>query len=145
MIELTEGPLRRLVVYYETLTPETVAKLGEVYAAGASFRDPFNDVRGIAEIRRVLMHMFADLTEARFVIREAVSEGDQAFLVWDFTFRVRRWQPEVERNIHGASHVRFDAAGKVDYHRDYWDAGAELYEKLPFFGALVRWVRRKFA
>jgi steroid delta-isomerase len=143
MNALPEGPLRRLVAYYETLTRDTVAKLGDVYSDAAAFKDPFNDVRGIEEVRRVLMHMFDDLTDARFAIREAVAEDKQAFLVWDFTFKVRRWQPEVERRIHGASHVRFDAAGKVDYHRDYWDAGEELYEKLPVFGAVVRWVRRK--
>ena len=143
MHALPEGPLRRLVAYYETLTRDTVAKLGDVYSSDVAFKDPFNDVRGMEEVRRVLMHMFDDLTEARFVIREAVAENSQAFLVWDFTFKVRRWQPEVERRIHGASHVRFDAAGKVEYHRDYWDAGEELYEKLPVFGAVVRWARRR--
>ena len=143
MNALPEGPLRRLVDYYEALTRETAAGLGDVYADDAAFKDPFNDVRGVDAVRRVLMHMFDDLTEARFVIREAVAEKDQAFLVWDFSFKVRRWQPEVGRHIHGASHIRFNAAGKVDYHRDYWDAGEELYEKLPVFGVLVRWVRRR--
>jgi steroid delta-isomerase len=143
MKDLPEGPLRRLVAFYETLTRETAAGLGDVYADSASFKDPFNDVRGIEALRHVLMHIFDDLTDARFVIGEAVTQGDQAFLIWDFTFKVRRWQPGVERLIHGASHVRFNAAGKVDYHRDYWDAGEELYEKLPVFGALVRWVRRR--
>ncbi len=143
MIAVADGPLCRLVDYYESLTPETLARLGEIYADDASFKDPFNDVRGVAEVRRILMHMFDDLTEARFAISEAVAEGDRAFLVWDFTFKVRRWQPGVERRIHGASYIRFDAAGKVELHRDYWDAGEELYEKLPVFGALVRWVRRR--
>lgn len=143
MIALPEGRLRRLCTFYETLTSDALANLGEVYAADASFKDPFNDVRGIDEVWRVLAHMFDDLTEARFFIREAVEQGDQAFLIWDFTFKVRRWQPDVERRIHGASHIRFNGAGRVDYHRDYWDAGEELYEKLPVFGALVRWVRRR--
>ena len=143
MHALPEGPLRRLVEYYETLTRETMTRLGDVYAADAAFKDPFNDVRGVDAVRRVLLHMFDDLTDARFVIREAVAEGNQAFLVWDFTFKVRRWQPAVERSIHGASHIRFNDDGKVGYHRDYWDAGEELYEKLPVFGALVRMVRRK--
>ena len=143
MNELPEGPLRRLVDFYQTLTRETVSKLGEIYADDAAFKDPFNNVRGVGEVRRVLMHMFDDLNDARFVIREAVAEDNQAFLVWDFTFKVRRWEPNVERSIHGASHVRFNAAGKVATHRDYWDAGEELYEKLPIFGALVRWVRKR--
>ena len=138
------APLQRLIDFYSTLTRESAADAAAVYAAGASFKDPFNDVRGSAAISRILLHTFDDLSDARFVIREAVEQDGQAFLLWDFTFRVKRWQPGIERAIHGASHVRFDAAGKVSYHRDYWDAGEELYEKLPLFGALVRWVRRRF-
>lgn len=40
------------------------------------------------------------------------------------------------------SHLRFDAAGKVCYHRDYWDTGEELYEKLPLLGLGARLLRR---
>jgi len=38
--------------------------------------------------------------------------------------------------------LKFDAAGKVNYHRDYWDAAEELYEKLPLIGPLMRGLRR---
>ena len=99
---------------------------------------------GYADLKRELDTLIAvRRPELAKKLSEAVAEGDRAFLVWDFTFKVRRWQPGVERRIHGASYIRFDAAGKVELHRDYWDAGEELYEKLPVFGALVRWVRRK--
>ena len=45
--------------------------------------------------------------------------------------------------IHGASHLRFGADGRVVVHRDYWDAAEELYEKLPLVGALMRWLKRR--
>jgi steroid delta-isomerase len=144
MRALLAGPLRRLVDYYERMTPASLEALGEVYAADVAFKDPFNDIRGIEALRHILAKMFDDLEDARFVITEAVAEGDQAFLVWDFHFRVKRWQPAVARRIHGASHIRFDAAGKVAVHRDYWDAAEELYEKLPLVGAAVRALRRRF-
>ncbi|MBP9954953.1 MAG: nuclear transport factor 2 family protein, partial [Ottowia sp.] len=71
-----------------------------------------------------------------------IVQGDQAFLVWEFRFRMRRWRPQVEQCIHGATLVRFDAQGRVALHRDYWDAAQELYEKLPVLGGLMRWLRR---
>jgi hypothetical protein len=43
----------------------------------------------------------------------------------------------------GASHLVFDAASKVQIHRDYWDAAEELYEKLPWVGSLMRWLKRR--
>jgi steroid delta-isomerase len=33
--------------------------------------------------------------------------------------------------------------GRVVYHRDYWDAAGELYERIPLLGALMRGVRRR--
>jgi steroid delta-isomerase len=44
--------------------------------------------------------------------------------------------------VRGTSHLRFDAAGKVVLHRDYWDAAEELYAKLPVLGALMRGLQR---
>jgi len=44
--------------------------------------------------------------------------------------------------VRGASHLRFDAAGKVVLHRDYWDAAEELYAKLPVLGGLMRYLKR---
>lgn len=35
-------------------------------------------------------------------------------------------------------HLKFDADGKVQYHRDYWDTGEELYMKAPALGTLMR-------
>jgi len=143
MIATPSAPLRRLIDFFETLTPVSLAAIRDVYAHDASFRDPFNDVHGVDEVQRVLGHMFEHLDDPRFFITEAVADADGAFLIWDFHFRMKRWKPERAQQIHGASHVRFDATGKVSYHRDYWDAAEELYEKLPMLGAVLRALRRK--
>jgi steroid Delta-isomerase len=31
----------------------------------------------------------------------------------------------------------------VKYHRDYWDAAGELYEQLPWVGALMRFLKKR--
>jgi hypothetical protein len=36
-----------------------------------------------------------------------------------------------------------DAQNLIVVHRDYWDAAEELYEKLPWLGGLMRWLKRK--
>ena len=129
--------------YWETLTPEGVTRIGEHYTEDAYFRDPFNEVSGHTELKRIFAHMFETMHEPRFHIREAVEEGGSAFFVWDFTFRVKTWKPEATQTIHGSTHVRFAPDGRVAYHRDYWDAAGELYAKLPVVGALMRWLAKK--
>ncbi|MEQ6436712.1 nuclear transport factor 2 family protein [Comamonas sp. w2-DMI] len=137
-----DSAVHRLVRLYEELAPEHLAGLGAYYAPDAYFKDPFNEVRGVPAITRIFEHMFASLQDPRFVVTQKLVQDDRAFLEWEFRFRLRRWRPEVEQCIRGASSLRFDAQGRVAHHRDYWDAAEELYEKLPLLGALMRWLRR---
>jgi steroid delta-isomerase len=133
----------RLVVFYENLTPQDAARIGEFYTHDAYFRDPFNEVRGTAPIRDIFERMFVQLADCRFHIVDTVVDARGAMLVWDFEFRIRKYRPETLQTIHGASHLRFDEAGRVTWHRDYWDAADELYAKLPLVGALMRWLKRR--
>jgi steroid Delta-isomerase len=140
---MSRQALETVRAYWEGLTRERVGALGEVYAPDAYFRDPFNEVRGIVHLRRIFDHMYDSLDEPRVRITEALLEGDAAVLIWDFTFRVKKWKPEVTRTIRGISHIRFGPDGRVTYHRDYWDAAGELYAKLPVVGPLMRYLASK--
>jgi len=133
----------RTIDFFERLTPADLARLGELYAADARFKDPFNEVQGVAAIEAVFAHMYRSLDAPRFVIRSAVAEGDTAFLSWDFLFRMRRFDSATEQCIRGATHLVFAPDGRIALHRDYWDAAEELYEKLPVVGALMRWLKRR--
>ena len=139
----TEDAVTRIIAFFENLSPADVATLGQVYAPDARFKDPFNEVQGIAAITHIFEHMFASLKQPHFVITTQVVEGQQAFLIWEFRFHFRRWQTDTLQCIRGATHLRFNPQGLVELHRDYWDAAEELYEKLPAIGALMRWLRRQ--
>ena len=134
--------VQRIVARFESLAAADVARLGEIYTPDARFKDPFNEVRGLAEIEGIFAHMFIALDAPRFVIQEVLVQGDQCFLSWDFRFRMRRWRRD-EQCIHGATHLRLAADGRIAEHRDYWDAAEELYEKLPGVGALMRWLKAR--
>ncbi|TNF58447.1 MAG: nuclear transport factor 2 family protein, partial [Burkholderiales bacterium] len=109
----------------------------------ARFKDPFNEVQGLPAITRIFEHMFENLHQPRFVVTRRLLDGQQAFLVWEFHFRFKRFDSRTEQLIHGGSHLEFAADGRVTGHRDYWDAAEELYEKLPAIGGLMRWLRRR--
>ena len=133
--------LARLVAFYEHLSLESLAQLGAVYAPDAQFKDPFNAVTGHAAILAIFEHMFVQVDAPRFIVQDSVGQGAQAFLTWEFRFHMKRLVSG-EQCIRGATHVRFDAQGRVVWHRDYWDAAEELYEKLPVLGGFMRLLRR---
>lgn len=132
-----------LVHWFQTLSPESVSHIGRHYADQVRFKDPFNDVQGLPAVQAIFSHMFEQLHDPRFVVRERMLSGQRAFLTWDFVFRFRRYDTHREQIIHGATHLELDALGRVTVHRDYWDAAEELYEKLPLVGGLMRWLKAR--
>lgn len=136
-------PLERIVHYFETLQPQSLTQLGSIYHAQAQFKDPFQQVQGLAAIERIYQHMFSALASPRFVIQHRLGDAQQCFLTWDFCFAVQRGSRRWDIVIHGSTHLLLDAQGLITHHRDYWDAAEELYEKLPVLGSLMRWLKQK--
>jgi ketosteroid isomerase-like protein len=131
------------VTFFEQLSPADLHRIGVLYAADARFKDPFNDVVGVTAITAVFEHMYHALESPRFVVLDIVANGDDCFLTWDFLFRFKRFSPQIDQRVRGATQIRFGADGRIALHRDYWDAAEELYEKLPAVGVLMRWLKRR--
>ena len=138
-----DAALARLVTVFEQLQPQDLQHLPEIYAPEARFKDPFNEVQGLAEIERIFAHMFESLDSPHFIVTERIVQGHQCFLVWDFRFRFKRFDTQSWQTVRGGTHLAFNDAGLVTLHRDYWDAAEELYEKLPLLGGLMRWLKRR--
>jgi steroid Delta-isomerase len=131
---------------FENLSRDKVSLLRELYAHDAWFKDPFNEVTGIDAICKIFDHMFDQVQNPRFVVKDVVAQGQDAFLTWDFLFSSARMKSAAANGsqlIRGASHLKFGADGKIVYHRDYWDVAEELYEKIPVLGAVMRFVKRR--
>jgi hypothetical protein len=135
--------LVRLVDFFEHLQPESLGELGRIYASDVRFKDPFNEVQGLAAVEHIFRHMFVQLEQPRFVVHERICQGQQAFLTWDFHFKFRRFDTVAEQTVRGSTHLVFNEQGLAVLHRDYWDAAEELYEKLPWVGGLMRWLKNR--
>ena len=133
----------RIAAFFETLTPHSVAGLGDYYTAEASFKDPFNDVRGVAAIQQIFSHMYDALAQPHFVVTGRVVDGAQCFLTWEFRFRFKRFDTATLQTVRGGSHLLLAGDGRIQTHRDYWDAAEELYEKLPLLGGVMRWLKKR--
>jgi steroid Delta-isomerase len=138
--------IARIQAMFEQLTPASLAQLGSYYTPDAQFKDPFNQVQGVAGITAVFQHMFDTLDKPRFVVKRVVESSgaseSSCFLTWDFLFHMRRFN-RAEQCIHGGSLLLLAPDGRIYNHRDYWDAAEELYEKLPVLGGLMRWLKKR--
>lgn len=136
--------LDALCDYFDRLAADNLDELDRHYAADAWFKDPFHEVTGARNIRAILEHTFRKLPGARFRVtgRFPGAERD-AVILWalDFTMPMTH----AATTIVGATHLSFDADGKVTHHRDYWDAAEELYARLPVLKWLMRALARQAA
>ena len=133
----------QIAQFFENLNPRSVAQLKDLYSPTAQFKDPFNHVQGIEAIEQIFLHMYESLENPRFVITAQVVDGHQAFLTWDFKFRFKRFDTIKEQVMKGTTHLVLDDRLRITLHRDYWDAAEELYEKLPWLGGLMRWLKKR--
>ena len=133
----------RIVEAFQTLSPASVQALDAIYATDARFKDPFNEVQGLAEIQRIFRHMYVSLENPHFVVTGRIVQGAQCFLTWEFRFGFRTFKRGEAQCIVGGSHLTLNDEGHITLHRDYWDAAEELYEKLPVVGGVMRWLKRR--
>lgn len=136
--------LQHYVEAFENLSETTLhTQLALLLDTNVVFKDPFNCVAGKSETLHIFQHMFATLEQPQFKVSHRALEGDTGFINWVFQFRMQPNKPVTA--IEGMSRVRFNQQGLVTEHVDFWDAGAEVYAKVPLLGWGIRQVAKRLS
>ena len=133
--------LAQYVQVLEQLSPDNLDRLNAVTAEQIEFKDPFNHTTTRTELIALMADMFAKLNEVHFDVHQASGSGQQGMLYWTFSGH-SKLTGRVE--IKGMSQIVADQSGRVILHHDFWD-GSEMMQKVPWLGALIGWLRSKFA
>jgi steroid delta-isomerase len=138
-----QDALKKYVAYFEALTPQRLALLGSYFERNARFKDPYNDVEGLQNIRAVFDHMYRQTENPKFKVAYAAlcEDGHTALLRWDMLFYMKG----KKQVISGASEVIFSDKGLVASHIDYWDTGAYVYRKVPVLSGIIKMIEKKLA
>lgn len=141
--------LRDFARRFAALDKDSLDRLGELYSADALFVDPLHEIRGLAAMQRYFAELYANVQELRFDFHgfDSVREGDkegEGYLRWTMSYRHPRLSGGRPIRVAGCSHLLW-SDGRVYRHRDYFDAGALLYEHLPVLGRVIAWLKRRLA
>lgn len=135
------APIEKLIGLYQKLGANNLQLLDEVYGAEVIFCDPMHRVEGLASLKAYFANLYQNLGSIDFEFHRVMDDGSHAMLVWTMTFTHPRLAAGKPISVEGVSQI--DYSDKVDFHRDYFDVGAMLYEHIPGLGALVRLVKRR--
>ena len=111
-----------------------------VYDQAVVFIDPTQEKSGVESYIRAqdgLMQRCDDV----FLETESVAiNNDVAFVEWRMGLKIKG----IEFIYPGATRLRFDGAGKIVHHRDYFDFVGPTFEPVPVVGGFVRWLYKRF-
>ncbi len=124
---------------FNRLNRGNMALLDALYARDVVFTDPFHHIEGLAGLRAYFARQYEGVIRCSFTFEDQVVQGRTAMLTWTMHLEHARISTGETIHLPGASHIRF--ADKVTYHRDYFDAGEFIYERLPVVGALIRAIK----
>lgn len=132
--------LRSFATEFAALDASNLDKLNELYSHDVHFSDPLHDIQGITALQDYFAQLYANVSELGFTFHsyDQVQDGS-GYLRWTLSFRHPRLHRGQMINADGCSYIQWHE--KVYRHRDYFDAGAMLYEHLPLMGCAIGWLK----
>lgn len=118
-------------------------QLPDVYGDDVQFRDPVNAVNGLVQLNEYFERTMENLLDCRFEFHHSLEMPDrgEAVLLWTMHYRHKKLAGGKPLELTGNSHLMY--TDKVHYHRDYYDAGAMVYEHLPLIGSVIRGLKKR--
>ena len=132
--------VHRLMDVYNRLDSEHLHLLDEIYSADVLFEDPAQRIYGLSALRERMGELYRNVRSCRFTYNTRVEAQGTAMLEWTMHLRHVRFHPDRELNLPGATLLHFDEGG-VYLHRDFYDLGALIYERVPLLGRLIRRIK----
>lgn len=129
---------------FAALNASNLDQLGKLYTPDIRFRDPLHRISGLPALEEYFNQLYANATDIRFDFHgyDQVAEG-AGYLLWTLHYRHPRLNGGNTVSVDGCSHLLW--RDKVYQHRDYFDAGALIYEHLPLMGSVINWLKRRLA
>ena len=117
----------------------------KTYAEGAYLNDTLVTHYGPEEIEAYFLKTAETMTEFKVTIDDVVRSGNDHYFRWTMIFAAPRLAKGTPIHSVGMSQVRFDAEGKVVFHQDFWDSGANIFGQAPVSGGIISTIRKRIA
>lgn len=136
------SPIEQLKRFYQNKDHTDLSLLDEIYSNDVIFQDPLHKITGLINLRDYMASMYEDVNECRFEYLDQVTSEGKAYIKWNMHFRHPKFGNKLI-SVRGVSQLHYDQ--KVTFHEDIYDLGDMIYEHIPIFGSIVRFLKRHIA
>ena len=127
---------------YQDLLKTDCSQLDLFYAQDLLFKDPIHEIRGLVALEDYLINLSSELQECRFEYLDQLISDQAAYIKWVMHFRHPKLGSKLN-DVRGVSHLKW--TDKIDFHEDFYDMGAMLYEQVPLIGSVTQWLKQRLA
>jgi hypothetical protein len=128
---------------YQELNKDNLELLGDLYSEEITFIDPLNRIEGLDDLTNYFADLYENVSSISFDFIEIKSFENSHFVTWNMTLAHTKLNRGKSYIVPGVTHLQTDENEKINYHRDYFDAGKMLYEQIPVIGTIITWIKRK--
>jgi len=136
---IAEERSQRIRKAYDEVRVDNLYLLDELYDENMVFQDPLDRTEGLDEFKIYMEAMYQYVQDIKWDYKDEVIDGDTHVLVWVMTLQTKGLNKGEPFTIDGVSHLKFGESDKIIYHRDYFDMGEYIYERVP----VVKWFVNK--
>lgn len=146
-VEVMAGTnLDRAKQIFDKLDKDHMALLDDFYDPAASFQDPVHRLQGVEQIRHYYENLYKNVESIRFEYPQGFESGDTVTLVWKMHLVSPSIDSGKEITVDGVSVITFGGAqGKAIAHRDYFDMGEFIYERVPVLKSIIGFIKARLA
>jgi hypothetical protein len=132
--------------FFQKFDKDHVALVDDFYDKNVEFQDPVHSLKGVAAVREYYRNLYKNVDSIRFEFSPGAATDDRVILVWRMFLKSASLNGGKEFSVDGTSVIRFGGPeGKAVYHRDYFDMGEFVYERIPLLKSVIHFIKDKMA
>jgi hypothetical protein len=132
--------------FFNQLDQNHMELVTQFYDKNILFQDPVHKLQGVAAVRSYYEGLYKKVDSIRFEYGKSLEVQDTITLSWKMVLKSPAIQSAKEVTVEGVSFITFDGKeGKAIFHRDYFDMGEFVYERVPVLSTIIFYIKKRLA
>jgi limonene-1,2-epoxide hydrolase len=129
---------------FNRLNKSNLHLLRDFYVDEVHFIDPVGELRGLQALTGYFAKLYSNVQEISFDIQARYRDGEIETVQWVMKLKAKGLNGGEYIFLDGCSVLKFKN-NRCVYHRDYYDMGAFIYERIPILKWPIQFIKSRLS
>lgn len=134
---------RKIKVAFNEFNLQNMQALDFFYADEVRFSDPLKKIDGLNKLKEYYQELYHNVESISFEFHNFIEEEHSVACEWTMTVQIKKLNSAWPYEVKGSSFFNFNHDDLVNYHRDFFDVGEMIYEKIPVFRNIIQLIKSR--